>query len=96
MNHRDCKTKKHETFIRNAQGKITSILNDLECLDHSVICCRCGEEWGRHPATSVVEPSKECAWCKAELPGTEEYYNQHGNACIECRSKFANNYRTNK
>ena len=89
MNHKLCKTKKHITYIWNAGRTRVSQINDLECLDHEVICCRCGEEWHNHPATSEMAVSDKCAWCGAELPGTEEYYSQHGNACVECRSRFS-------
>ena len=51
--------------------------------------CRCGKKFGEHRATHVVEPSKKCGWCKAELPGTEKYYMQFGNCCESCRGKFA-------
>jgi len=93
MKHTNCKTKKHTTYIWNASRTRTSQINDLECLDHDVICCRCGEEWGKHPATSVVAVSDKCAWCGNELPGTEEYYMQYGNACLDCRAKFADKYK---
>ena len=90
MKHINCKTKKHITYIRNSSGKVISTINDLECLDHNVVCCRCGKGWGQHDASYVVEPSDKCAWCGGDIPGTEEYYMKFGNACESCRGKFAN------
>lgn len=29
-----------------------------------------------------------CAWCEARIPGTEEWYMKHGNACESCDLRF--------
>lgn len=52
--HGDCPKEPHKTYHRpkfargNRQDEIPIL--DLLCLEHGVVFCRCGWEWGKHYA----------------------------------------------
>ena len=44
--HLGHKLERHVSYVKS--GDRLNGVRDLECLDHDIICCRCGWEIGKH------------------------------------------------
>lgn len=43
LKHDVCKTEDHITYVDKNKS-----IKDIYCLDHRVVACHCGFEWGYH------------------------------------------------
>lgn len=60
--HAECKWEEREI---KAHGVMKNNFNHSFCLDHQVLFCRCGWEWGWHSGTDNEGPLKR-AWRRRE------------------------------
>ena len=85
-NHKACKSKTHYLITQNGDDRRG--MSCRFCLDHEVIFCRCGYEFGHHEYQIKIKPRKKCCMCGAKIEKKD--YELRGNFCLKCNTFCAN------